>query len=193
MNCFRYPYIDAHMMKKTMITAALLIAGVETASSAQSDTTATQTQTTLTAQLVTTSAPASAAPVQQTSAPAVAKAAAAAKVTLPSGLVYQDLVAGTGAEATSDTQVSVHYTLTLDNGTVVDSSRTRTIPKPFKFTPGKGQAISGFEQGVVGMKVGGRRLLTVPAALGYGSKKSGDIPANSTLHFDVELVGIKKL
>ena len=108
----------------------------------------------------------------------------------PSGLYTQDLTAGTGPEATSGKQVSVHYTGTLADGTKFDSSRDRGTPIDFQL--GVGQVIKGWDEGVAGMKVGGRRKLVIPPELGYGSRGAGGvIPPNATLVFDVELMGVK--
>jgi len=109
--------------------------------------------------------------------------------TLPGGLIVEDVQIGTGAEAVPGQRLSMHYVGTLDNGSVFDSSRTRGVP--FEFVLGAGQVIPGWDQGIVGMKVGGVRKLTIPPALGYGGQTVGPIPANSTLHFEVELVEVK--
>jgi FKBP-type peptidyl-prolyl cis-trans isomerase len=106
-------------------------------------------------------------------------------------LVQTDLVVGKGAEAKAGDTVSVHYVGTLHDGTEFDSSRKRG--QPFVFTLGKGQVIRGWDQGVAGMKVGGKRKLVIPPALAYGDHGMGKvIPPNSTLQFEVELVDIKK-
>jgi FKBP-type peptidyl-prolyl cis-trans isomerase len=110
-------------------------------------------------------------------------------VDTPSGLKYDDIAEGAGAEAKSGQKVSVHYTGTLVDGKKFDSSRDRG--KPFQFTLGVGQVIKGWDEGVAGMKVGGQRKLTIPPELGYGSRGAGGvIPPNTTLIFDVELVEI---
>jgi FKBP-type peptidyl-prolyl cis-trans isomerase len=106
----------------------------------------------------------------------------------PSGLAYQDKTVGTGAAATSGHIVSVHYTGWLPDGTKFDSSRDRN--EPFDFPLGAGHVIAGWDEGVAGMKVGGRRLLVIPPALGYGAGGTGPIPPNATLVFDVELLGV---
>jgi peptidylprolyl isomerase len=106
----------------------------------------------------------------------------------PSGLAYQDKVVGTGATATPGHTVSVQYTGWLPDGTKFDSSRDRN--EPFDFPLGAGHVIAGWDEGVAGMKVGGRRLLVIPPALGYGAGGTGPIPPNATLVFDVELLGV---
>lgn len=105
-----------------------------------------------------------------------------------SGLQYVDEVEGTGATPEKGQNVTVHYTGTLTDGTKFDSSRDRG--EPFKFKIGVGQVIKGWDEGVGTMKVGGRRQLTIPPDLGYGSRGIGPIPPNSTLLFDVELLKV---
>lgn len=100
-----------------------------------------------------------------------------------------DTVVGTGAEAVNGKKITVNYTGTLDDGTKFDSSIDRN--QPFDFTLGAGQVIKGWDQGVLGMKVGGKRTLVIPASLGYGATATGSIPANSTLHFDIELLNVQ--
>jgi FKBP-type peptidyl-prolyl cis-trans isomerase len=104
-------------------------------------------------------------------------------------LKMEDTIVGTGAEAKSGDTVSVHYVGTLTDGTKFDSSVDRGTP--FEFTIGQNSVIQGWEQGIPGMKVGGKRILTIPPSLGYGEQATGSIPANSTLIFEVELLGIK--
>jgi peptidylprolyl isomerase len=106
-----------------------------------------------------------------------------------SGLYLQDLQVGTGDEATLGRQVTVHYTGWLPNGTQFDSSRSAGR-KPFFFTPGEHRVIAGWEEGIVGMKVGGVRKLVIPSNLGYGASGNGPIPPDSVLIFDVELLSI---
>jgi FKBP-type peptidyl-prolyl cis-trans isomerase len=106
----------------------------------------------------------------------------------PSNLVVEDLVVGTGAVAATGDTVTVHYVGTLANGQKFDSSYDRG--QPFTFRIGAHQVIAGWEQGIPGMRVGGKRRLTIPPSLGYGGQANGPIPANSTLIFEVDLVGI---
>ncbi|NTW26793.1 MAG: FKBP-type peptidyl-prolyl cis-trans isomerase [Candidatus Moranbacteria bacterium] len=106
------------------------------------------------------------------------------------GLEIKTTQEGTGDRVIkSGDHISVHYTGKLTNGTVFDSSVTRGVP--FDFTIGQGMVIAGWEQGFIGAKVGEKRTLTIPAEMGYGSRDMGTIPANSTLIFDVEVMGIK--
>ena len=106
-----------------------------------------------------------------------------------SGLEFWDLKAGSGAEAVPGKRVKVHYTGWLANGTKFDSSRDRY--EPFSFVLGEGRVIKGWDEGIAGMKAGGRRQLRIPPELGYGARGTGPIPPNSTLIFDVELMDVK--
>lgn len=106
----------------------------------------------------------------------------------PSSLTIEDLTVGTGTTAASGDTVRVHYVGTLMNGTKFDSSYDTGTPFTFKI--GAGQVIAGWEQGVPGMKVGGKRRLTIPPSLAYGSQAVGPIPANSTLRFEIDLLSI---
>ncbi|CAN5836899.1 hypothetical protein BH23GEM6_BH23GEM6_24190 [soil metagenome] len=109
---------------------------------------------------------------------------------LPSGLYIEDVTVGQGAEAMSGQTVVVHYTGWLPDGTEFDSSRTRN--DPFVFDLGAGEVISGWDQGVAGMRVGGRRKLVIPPDLAYGAGGAGGvIPPNATLVFDVELLDVR--
>lgn len=111
--------------------------------------------------------------------------------TKPGGLYYWDIKVGTGPEARAGQQVIVNYTGWLTNGKKFDSSLDRN--QPFMFVLGAGQVIKGWDEGVEGMKVGGKRQLRIPSALAYGSSGVGDglIPPNSPLIFDVELLAVK--
>ena len=112
-----------------------------------------------------------------------------ASVTTPSGLIYEELAVGSGAAVRAGSNVQVHYTGWLTDGTKFDSSLDRG--DPFGFALGKGQVIAGWDEGVEGMRVGGKRKLTIPPALGYGAYGAGGvIPPNATLVFEVELLAI---
>ncbi|MCA9647840.1 MAG: FKBP-type peptidyl-prolyl cis-trans isomerase [Polyangiaceae bacterium] len=106
------------------------------------------------------------------------------------GLVIDDLEVGTGDEVVSGTTIVVHYVGTLTDGSVFDSSRERA--RPFSVTIGKNYVIRGWEEGLLGMRVGGIRRLTIPPELGYGAKgHPPKIPENSTLIFEIELLGVE--
>jgi FKBP-type peptidyl-prolyl cis-trans isomerase FkpA len=114
-------------------------------------------------------------------------------VTTPSGLQFEDLVLGEGAEATAGSSVQVHYTgwLYTDGtaGRKFDSSKDRG--DPFEFPLGAGHVIRGWDEGVQGMRVGGKRTLIIPADLGYGARGAGGvIPPNATLLFEVDLLDV---
>ena len=104
----------------------------------------------------------------------------------PTGLYVQELTPGAGPPAAKGDSVAMHYTGWLPDGKKFDSSRDRG--KPYSFVLGRGEVIGGWDEGVEGMMVGGRRKLVIPAALGYGERGSGRIPPNATLVFDVERV-----
>jgi FKBP-type peptidyl-prolyl cis-trans isomerase len=113
--------------------------------------------------------------------------------TTPSGLIIDDVVVGAGKTAAAGQQVSVHYTGWLlfggEKGKKFDSSKDRG--DPFGFALGGGQVIKGWDEGVQGMKIGGKRTLTIPPELGYGARGAGGvIPPNATLIFEVELLGV---
>jgi FKBP-type peptidyl-prolyl cis-trans isomerase len=115
-------------------------------------------------------------------------------IEMPNGLKYTDTKTGDGSTATSGNKVSVHYTGWLYNngakGAKFDSSVDRG--QPFQFTLGAHQVIAGWDEGVAGMKVGGKRTLIIPPELGYGARGAGGvIPPNATLMFDVELLGVQ--
>lgn len=110
-------------------------------------------------------------------------------ITTSSGLEYGDLQVGEGAEAVAGKTVSVHYTGWLTDGTKFDSSKDRN--QPFDFVLGGGMVIRGWDEGVQGMKVGGKRKLVIPPQLGYGARGAGGvIPPNATLVFEVELLDV---
>lgn len=116
-----------------------------------------------------------------------------AVVTTNSGLQYEDVTVGEGAQAQLGQYVSVHYTGWLyqggERGGKFDSSKDRG--EPFAFPLGAGHVIRGWDEGVQGMKVGGTRILVIPPALGYGARGAGGvIPPNATLMFEVELLGV---
>ena len=112
------------------------------------------------------------------------------EITTVSGLTYADLVVGTGREAAAGNLVTVHYTGWLTNGKKFDSSVDRS--EPFSFPLGAGRVIKGWDEGVAGMKIGGKRKLTIPSQLGYGARGAGGvIPPNATLVFDVELLEVR--
>ena len=112
-----------------------------------------------------------------------------AEMITDSGLKYEDLVAGEGEAATAGQTVRVHYTGWLTDGTKFDSSLDRN--DPFSFPLGGGRVIRGWDEGVQGMRIGGKRKLTIPSQLGYGAAGAGGvIPPNATLVFEVELLEI---
>jgi FKBP-type peptidyl-prolyl cis-trans isomerase len=106
-----------------------------------------------------------------------------------SGLQYWDIKVGTGAVAKDGSHVTVHYTGWLTTGKKFDSSVD--AHQPFDFTIAQGDVIKGWDQGVAGMKVGGKRQLRIPPELGYGASGSGPIPPNATLIFDIQLLAVK--
>ncbi|MFO7604793.1 MAG: FKBP-type peptidyl-prolyl cis-trans isomerase [Desulfurivibrionaceae bacterium] len=125
---------------------------------------------------------------------ATAEMATTEMVTTDSGLRYEDREIGMGSETVRGDRVEVHYTGWLDNsgakGKKFDSSVDRG--RTFSFILGTGRVIKGWDEGVAGMKIGGKRTLYIPAELGYGSQGAGrSIPPNADLIFDVELIGIK--
>jgi len=142
----------------------------QNATTTQSNSPSSQTSTTSTSTV-----PAPAAPGTRTTA---------------SGLQIQDLQVGTGLEAVKGKRVSIHYTGTLVDGTKFDSSLDRGTP--YELTLGAAEVIAGWDEGIVGMKIGGKRRLTIPPRLGYGERGyPGAIPPNATLMFDLELMDVK--
>jgi len=114
------------------------------------------------------------------------------EVKMKSGLIIVDNVVGEGLEAEKFDILTVNYTGKLEDGTVFDSSKNPGRD-PFRFTVGAGQVIQGWEEGFIGMKIGGTRTLTIPSELGYGVRGAGDvIPPNATLVFEVELLEVEK-
>ena len=109
---------------------------------------------------------------------------------MENGLIIEDLVVGEGTEAQDYNKVVVNYTGELEDGTVFDSS-LNPGREPFTFTLGVGSVIKGWDLGVKGMKVGGKRKLTIPPELGYGERNTGVIPPNSTLIFEVDLLEVE--
>jgi len=124
----------------------------------------------------------------QTATPS-ATAAAENFITMSDGLKIEDIREGTGPAVVAGNTVTVNYLGTLQDGTKFDSSYDRNAP--FTTQIGVGQVIKGWDEGIVGMKVGGKRKLVIPPSLGYGDQSAGSIPPNSTLVFEVELLGIK--
>lgn len=110
------------------------------------------------------------------------------EVTTASGLKYVDELVGTGASPKAGQNVTVHYTGTLVDGTKFESSRDRN--QPYTFPIGMARVIKGWDEGIMTMKVGGKRRLIIPANLGYGPTGQGKIPPNATLIFEIELMGV---
>ena len=127
--------------------------------------------------------------VSWVSMPIKASVLGAKAVTTPSGLRYEDIVAGTGASPQPGQEVTVHYTGMFDTGAKFESSLDSG--QPIKFKIGVGQVIQGWDEGLMTMKVGGKRKLVIPPQLGYGARRMGPIPPNSTLVFEVELLGVQ--
>ena len=112
------------------------------------------------------------------------------EVTTPSGLKYEDQQVGTGPSPKAGQTAVVHYTGWLTNGKKFDSSRDRG--EPFSFSLGRGNVIRGWDEGVLSMRVGGKRKLTIPSSLGYGARGAGGvIPPDATLIFEVELLEVR--
>ncbi len=152
----------------------------------------TQNTASATASAATESAPvAKAADASAKTADAAASAIVAKEVALAGGLKYVDLKVGDGDIAEAGLTASVHYTGWLTDGTKFDSSVDRGQPFPFRI--GAGQVIRGWDEGVKGMRIGGKRKLTIPPDMGYGANGYPPvIPANATLVFDVELLGLAR-
>jgi peptidylprolyl isomerase/FKBP-type peptidyl-prolyl cis-trans isomerase FkpA len=112
------------------------------------------------------------------------------KTTMENGLIIETLIEGEEPTAEQYSIVTVNYTGSLENGTVFDSS-LNPGREPFRFTLGVGQVIAGWDQGVLGMKTGEKRKLTIPPELGYGNQDMGVIPPNSTLIFEIDLLEVE--
>jgi peptidylprolyl isomerase len=165
--------------------AVLVVAQFSNRAEAIADTMPKQSMTDLVADLVVAEA------AKMNPAPATPKKSMSEQITTTdSGLQYVELVEGTGNSPKVGQKVTVHYTGTLEDGSKFDSSRDRN--DPFTFQIGVGQVIKGWDEGVMSMKIGGRRKLIIPSDLGYGPRGAGGvIPPNATLIFDVELLGVK--
>ena len=112
------------------------------------------------------------------------------EIIMENGLIIEDMLIGEGSVAEQYSILTVHYTGRLKSGKYFDS--TNEIGRePLRFTLGAGQVIKGWDQGLIGMKVGGKRKLTIPPSLGYGDKDMGIIPPNSTLIFIIELIEVE--
>lgn len=172
-----------------VLVGALALSGCGQQAATSSDSTAS-TAAQSAAQPATEAAAASTAATEPATNPATEPAAKPAEKTADTDkLIIKDLVKGKGAAAKAGDTVTVNYTGWLTNGTKFDSSLDRN--QPFSFALGQGQVIAGWDQGVAGMKVGGKRKLTIPADLGYGEQgANGVIPPNATLVFEVELLKI---
>ncbi len=156
------------------LTCAVLLAGCNESAQQSSSASTTTTQATTTPAAGDAATPATGGKVHK----------------LASGLQYEDMVVGSGTMAEPGMNVSVHYTGWLTDGTKFDSSLDRG--QPFQFQLGGGQVIRGWDEGVKGMRIGGKRKLTIPPDMGYGARGAGGvIPPNATLVFDVELLDVK--
>ena len=161
------------------LTCAVLLAGCNENAQQSGSASTTTTQATTTPGTTTPPAGEAAAP-----------AAGGKMHKLASGLQYEDMNVGSGKMAEPGMNVSVHYTGWLTDGTKFDSSVDRG--QPFKFQLGGGQVIRGWDEGVKGMRIGGKRKLTIPPDMGYGANGAGGvIPPNATLVFDVELLDVQ--
>jgi len=166
------------------VALALSLAGCAGNSKSKTSVSSVTSSTSATSTTPTTTAPSGAASGTATTT------AAAKEVTMPNGLKYEDLKVGDGQIAESGMTAQVHYTGWLTDGTKFDSSVDRG--QPFSFKLGAGQVIRGWDEGVKGMRVGGKRKLTIPPDMGYGAAGAGGvIPPNATLIFDVELLGLQ--
>src|SRR5262249_29361745 len=179
---------ETRMSKQSLALALALAIGLGACKQSTSKTSSESGQSTTTTTTATTT-PAAAAQ-KPAAAPALPGDPGSGQVhKLASGLQYDDLKSGTGKMAEPGMNVSVHYTGWLLDGTKFDSSVDRG--QPFKFQLGGGQVIQGWDEGVKGMRIGGKRKLTIPPDLGYGPRGTGPIPPNATLVFDVELLDVQ--
>jgi len=167
-----------------IVVLAAAVVGCNQSSTTESSATSTSTSATATPSTTTPSTTESAPPATATTENADGK-----EITMPNGIKYVDLKVGDGTLAESGMTIAAHYTGWLTNGTKFDSSLDRGQPYSFKL--GTGQVIRGWDEGIKGMRVGGKRKLTIPPNLGYGESGMGPIPPNSTLVFEVELVDAK--
>ena len=166
-------------MKLRITIACSLLAALAVASAAQTKHGATPAKKSATPAKKSAAAPVAGGPTKVTGEPVVN----------PSGLKYWDIKVGTGSKAIAGMNVKVHYTGWLANGKKFDSSVDRK--EPFQFALGRGQVIKGWEEGVTGMRAGGKRQLRIPPDLAYGAKGFGTvIPPGATLIFDIELLAV---
>jgi FK506-binding nuclear protein len=175
-----------------VLALIVCVAGCGKKETAQTTPSTTEEKTTQTSgaskETTATPEPAAGKEAAKPSAPA-AKSGPGGWVKLQNGLQYRDLKVGTGPEAKTGDTLTVDYKGWLDNGKVFDTSK-KPGGQPFVFQVGQGSVIPGWDQGLPGMKAGGKRELKIPPALGYGDMEMGSIPANSTLHFEVDLVKV---
>ena len=168
------------------VALALLLAGCAGNSKSKTSATSVTSGTSITS----TTAPAPSGTASGAASGAATATASAKEITMPNGLKYEDLKVGDGQLAETGMTAQVHYTGWLTDGTKFDSSVDRG--QPFSFKLGAGQVIRGWDEGVKGMRVGGKRKLTIPPDMGYGAAGAGGvIPPNATLIFDVELLGLQ--
>jgi FKBP-type peptidyl-prolyl cis-trans isomerase len=179
-----------NIVMMAIAAAVIVIAGLVYVSLNNQRNTASTANATLTAQATTGAVQAATGQALASSvAPMTFPGTVSDTVKTASGLQYKDIKVGDGAAAKSGDSVSVHYTGWLTDGTKFDSSVDRG--QPFTFQLGAGGVIKGWDEGVVGMKVGGTRILIIPPELGYGAQANGPIPANSTLIFEVVLLSVQ--
>ncbi len=129
----------------------------------------------------------------ETSSTAVSRSDKPTSIALDSGIIYQDLVIGTGPEPRPEQKIGIHYVgKVIETGREIDNSRIKILPNPLRFIPNDGKIIRGIWEGMIGMRVGGRRVIEIPPALGYGEQGvPPEIPPHSRLLFDIELVEVR--